>query len=406
MASTGPRRVGESMIAVSTIGACALPASVFAPAHDGNARASSSSLAVTAALLAHASEGTAATAPGRTVAVIVVPPFDPAAYVGRGAVGLVVPGTGSTVTRERALASLVRGRVVSSLVELDGDVRLRLADSPAETTIYIALPPPGRHRNVVRYPVAIVGSGYDGVLTSGSTRIDGLVSLADIAPTAEAIAAGTSPRIRSRADADPAQALARLDERLSRAHDARPGANAAVVGWLLAFASLGILGRVAVAGRAAVLVAPVALGAALVLRGSGIDDPATVGVALAVLTGAGSLALALRQVVARARSGRLSGGLPRHAGRQARVQLPGRDRAASGQPGPVLRDHESRRDAPARPGARGRDGGGRRRGGAHRAPAARRDRLEPGRSGRGRADRRRRVVRGSARAARSARASP
>ena len=239
----------------------------------------------------------ATAAADRSVAVIVVPRFAPEAYADRGAVGLFVPGAGATVTRERALASLVRGRVVSSLVDLDGEASLRLADAPAGTTIYVALPPPGSHHNVVRYPVAIVGPGYHGLLTSGSTRIDGLVSLADIAPTAKAIAAGERPPIRARVDAAAVATLARLDVRLARAHDARTGATLVLVGWLVVFAALGVLAHSAVAGRAAVLVAPVALTAALSLRAIGVDKPATVVVALAVLTGAGSLLLALRRGV-------------------------------------------------------------------------------------------------------------
>jgi hypothetical protein len=227
--------------------------------------------------------------------VIVVPPFAPAAYASRGAVGLLVPGAGSTVSRDRALASLVRGRVVSSLVGLDGDVVLRLSHEPAETTVYVSLPPPGSHHNVFRYPVAIVGPGYRGLLTSGSTRIDGLVSLADVAPTASAIAAGRRPPIRARLDESAAATLERLDRRLGRAHDARTGATLVLVGWLVLLSSLGILGRFALAGRAAVLVAPAALATALVLRGVGIDEPVMVVKMLAVLTGAGSLLLALRK---------------------------------------------------------------------------------------------------------------
>lgn len=233
-----------------------------------------------------------------SVAVIVVPPFAPSAYAERGAVGLLVPGAGSTVSRERALASLVRGRVVSSLVDLDGSQEIQLADGPATTTVYVSLPPPGSHHNVTRYPVAIVGPGYRGLLTSGSTRIDGLVSLADIAPTANVIAGGeTSPPIRSRPDRDAAATLARLDVRLSQAHDARTGATLALVGWLVAFAALGILGRSPLAGRAAVLVAPVALGTALALRAVEIEEPATVIGVLAVVTGVGSVLLALRSAV-------------------------------------------------------------------------------------------------------------
>lgn len=237
----------------------------------------------------------AAAAASRSVAVIVVPPFAPGEYADRGAVGLLVPGAGSTVSRERALASLVRGRVVSSLVDLDGDATLQLATAPAETTIYVALPEPGSHHNVVRYPVAVVGPGYRGLLTSGSTRIDGLVSLADIAPTAKAIASGKKPPIQARAHRDAVATLARLDVRLARAHDARTGATLVLVGWLVAFATLGILAQSAIAGRAAVLVAPVALAAALGLRAVGVDDPRSVVTTLALVTGAGSLLLGLRR---------------------------------------------------------------------------------------------------------------
>jgi hypothetical protein len=239
----------------------------------------------------------AARAADEPVAVIVVPPFAPSAYADRGAVGLLVPGAGSTVSRERALASLLRGRVVSSLVDLDGTPEIRLADSPATTTIYVSLPPAGSHHNVTRYPVAIVGPGYRGLLTSGSTRIDGLVSLADIAPTAKAIAAGEKPPIESRAANEAASALMRLDTRLTRAHDARTGATLVLVGWLVSFAAIGILARRPPAGRAAVLVAPVALGTALSLRAVGIEEPSTVVAILAVVTGLGSFLLALRPAV-------------------------------------------------------------------------------------------------------------
>ena len=240
-----------------------------------------------------ASPGAAAAEP--TVAVIVVPALTVAEYADRGAIGLFVPGAGSTVSRERALASLVRGRVISSLVGLDGDPVLHLAEQPARTTIYLVLPPPGSHHNVVRYPVAIVGPGYHGLLRSSSTRIDGLVSLADIAPTARAIARGEEPPIRAIADASAVATLGRLDTRLAHAHDARTGATLVLVGWLVLFAAFGVLGRSALAGRAAVLVAPVALGTALSLRAVGVENPEMVVVGLAALTGGISLLLALHR---------------------------------------------------------------------------------------------------------------
>jgi hypothetical protein len=186
---------------------------------------------------------------------------------------------------------------VSSLVGLEGDTTLHLATKPARTTIYVSLPPPGSHHNVIRYPVAVVGPGWHGLLTSPSTRIDGLVSLADVAPTAKSIAAGEHPRIGAKADANSAATLERLDRRLTRAHDARTGATLVLVGWLVAFSSLGILARSQLAGRAAVLVAPVALATALVLRGVGVDSPGAVVTILALVTGGLSALLAVRREV-------------------------------------------------------------------------------------------------------------
>jgi hypothetical protein len=89
----------------------------------------------------------------------------------------------------------------------------------------------------------------------------------------------------------------RLDTRLTRAHDARTGATLVLVGWLVFFAAIGILARRPLAGRAAVLVAPVALGTALSLRAAGIEEPSTVVAILAVVTGLGSFLLALRPAV-------------------------------------------------------------------------------------------------------------
>ena len=58
-------------------------------------------LLVTAALFG----AIAAPAHAARVSVVVVPPFDPQTYAGRGAVGLFVPGSGESVTRRAALAA-------------------------------------------------------------------------------------------------------------------------------------------------------------------------------------------------------------------------------------------------------------------------------------------------------------
>ena len=228
---------------------------------------------------------------GHTVAVIVVPRFAPAVYADRGAVGLLVPGAGSTVTRAGALSSLVRGRVVSSLLggKTNGDPLIRLSRRPAQITVYVSLPPPGRHRNVTRYTLAIVGDGYHGLLTTRSTRIAGLVSIADVAPTVVSLQKGRSPRIRSHASQDAAAALATLDTRLGNVHDARTSGIVVLVATVLTLAGLAQLLRSAVLSRAALLGIPAALTVSFVLSAAGVDGRLPVALLLAV----GTVGLAL-----------------------------------------------------------------------------------------------------------------
>ena len=104
--------------------------------------------------------------------VRVVAPFDPADYSGRAAIGLLVPGAGATVTREAAMAALVRGKLEHDLLGgiAPGEPRLELGAATGPD-ILVSLPPPGRSENDTRYPIALLGAR--GLLTSDSTRIDG-----------------------------------------------------------------------------------------------------------------------------------------------------------------------------------------------------------------------------------------
>jgi mono/diheme cytochrome c family protein len=135
----------------------------------------------------------------------VVAPFGPADYADRAAVGLLVPGAGPTVTRESALAALLRGKLEHGLLGgiAAGENRIELG-AQGGPVILVSLPPPGRSDNDVRYPIALLGQR--GLLTSDSTRIDGLVSITDIA----------AGRLRVVAEDDPAQALEELDDRIER----------------------------------------------------------------------------------------------------------------------------------------------------------------------------------------------
>ena len=113
-------------------------------------------------------------------AVRVVAPFAPERYAETGAIGLAVPGAGPTVTREAALRTLLTGKVASSLIggPKHGRPLITLGHGPPPDTL-VVLPPRGKSENA-RYPIAVT-PGPRGVLTSDSTRIDGLVSLADVA---------------------------------------------------------------------------------------------------------------------------------------------------------------------------------------------------------------------------------
>ena len=261
-----------------------------------------------------------------------------------GALGLLVPGHGVTVTRAGALAELAQQR------------------PPAGTEVYVALPPPGRSHNVRRYPIAVVGPGFAGLLTSSATRIPGL--RLDQRPRPPLVAARLATRARP---------CARLDRRLAQAHDARNGAILVVMFSALVLAGLALLLRSAWLARAGVLSIPAALSAALLIAALGGARPAYTLTALARAHG-GRRARAGAAAAARGRD-RLPRRLPRRARRVA-----GDERALDRRPAPrrrraLLRDHERGRDADARAGARRGD----RLALAGRGARARERRLEQGR---------------------------
>ncbi len=231
--------------------------------------------------------------PAERVSVLVVPASSPVFSSPRAAHGLLIAGEGATVSRRGALASLLTGKVGNAVVDggvPEGRRLISLGRHPARFTFYLALPPPGRHHNVVRYPIAVVGPGYRGLLTSSGTHLDGLVAIWDVAPSATALERGKRPRIRSRRSAEPLAYLADFDRRLDRAHDARLGATLVLIGLLVALGLLALVTRSAALGRAAFLAAPACLVVSLVLSAAGLTSPAQV---IAVLAGAAAvLALA------------------------------------------------------------------------------------------------------------------
>jgi hypothetical protein len=139
--------------------------------------------------------------------VEIVVPFEPARYADEGAVGLLVPGAGPTVTRASARNALLRGELESSYLggTPPGPARIDLRD-PAPPRVLVVLPPPGETENDVRYPIAVLGNGFRGVLSSDSTRIAGLVSITDVA----------RGRLRFEEVDDPVATLETLDRRIER----------------------------------------------------------------------------------------------------------------------------------------------------------------------------------------------
>jgi mono/diheme cytochrome c family protein len=109
--------------------------------------------------------------------------------------------------------------------------------------VYVVLPPSGRTENERRYPIAVVGDGFRGVLTSDSTRIDGLVSLADVA----------NGRLEAVAVPNPAATLATLERRIDRNERIRMPLTVllAAVAYVAAFLAPGIALRVFLLAAAA-----------------------------------------------------------------------------------------------------------------------------------------------------------
>jgi hypothetical protein len=187
------------------------------------------------------------------VIYVVAPGTIPIFIAQPAAFGLFVPGAGGSVSRANAIASLRRGKVENALLggrpggKILGDVVFKIPPDrilPRPFAL-VELPSPGKHSNTKRYPIAIVGMGYRGILISDATRLRGLVPIDEIAPTLVALQAGRSPPIRSEPDLDPMSDLHALDRRLERIHRDR--------GWTLTAVVFTALGLALVAPAAAVL---------------------------------------------------------------------------------------------------------------------------------------------------------
>jgi hypothetical protein len=196
--------------------------------------------------------------------VVVVPSLergDLTALARRGAVGLLVPDAGPETSAARARAALERGAVRNSILGgfpagrtlVEPETAATIPDGPA---IVLALPRGGLQPNDRRYPIAVLDDDYRGVLTSDSTRIPGLVSIVDIAPTA----LGRKDALGSKADRDPLGTLDDLESRIEANRDAK--AVILLLSLAAVVAAAALLPAAVLPVFAAVLLANLALGVA------------------------------------------------------------------------------------------------------------------------------------------------
>ena len=124
--------------------------------------------------------------------VVVVPGLsiaDLPQLASEGAVGLLVPNAGPDTSQWDAFAGMVRGVLYNTRLPRPKDSVLihvqQSADIPSTgPVIVVGLPQGGRTANDRRFPIAVIGHGYHGLLVSSLTRLPGLVSMADVARTA------------------------------------------------------------------------------------------------------------------------------------------------------------------------------------------------------------------------------
>ena len=106
-----------------------------------------------------------------------------------GAVGLLVPNAGPRTSEADAFEGMVRGILYNTRLPRPRDsvlIHAQQSESiPARgPVIVVGLPPATSAPNNRRYPIAVIGHGYHGLLMSSLTRLPGLVSMADVARTA------------------------------------------------------------------------------------------------------------------------------------------------------------------------------------------------------------------------------
>jgi hypothetical protein len=153
---------------------------------------------------------------------------DLAVFAESGAVGLLVPSAGPETSEALARASIERAEARNSLRGglPDGPrlIRLRAVDEvQGEPVIVVGIPQGGTQANDRRYPIGVFAPGYRGLLTSPSTRIAGVVSAVDVAPTARR----EDGKLGWQAESESLPRVIELDRRILDNGDARQPASVA-----------------------------------------------------------------------------------------------------------------------------------------------------------------------------------
>ncbi|HEV7133028.1 MAG TPA: hypothetical protein VGN27_04780 [Gaiellaceae bacterium] len=248
-------------------------------------------LLVVLAALVPAAPAAAKTVPGSPpFRVVIVAHLDGTqlrSLAARGAAfGLLVPGAGPTTNFRQALAQLVRGAQMNArLGGVPSGPRLISTNIVTGTptgsgTIVIEMPPKGPPRpNDRRYLMVVLGGGFHGLLDSPTTRIQGLVSIVDIAPTALGHKRGS---LHSTATANPLASLTSLDRQI-HANNRLKLPALIVVACIIALLAA-VRPRAATTAIPAALLVSIALGAAQVT-----SEPLILGVLIAGTLGLGLL---------------------------------------------------------------------------------------------------------------------
>src|SRR5579862_1172728 len=216
--------------------------------------------ALTVALVAPGTAGARTNPPGAPYRVIVLDKITDhtfAVLARRGAVGLMRPGVGPTTNRRRALAELVRGAEVRAQLGgvPPGNPLIATEPGTGDTAalchmcIVVQLPPRGAPTaNDRLYRIAVIGRGFHGLLTSSTTRIPGIISVVDVAPTALGHPTGALSWTTA---SNPIGQLSRLDRQIASNNRLKFPVLFIVAGLLLLLALLGL--------RAATTAVPAAL---------------------------------------------------------------------------------------------------------------------------------------------------